>query len=76
MIAAPVSVFHLVSVGSGGKGHELMPQADCKNGNLGVIQLFDLRYDGGALLGVSGAVAQHNAVGGVRNDFGSGRQAD
>ena len=85
MVAAPVAVFQFVGICTGGQGHKLVAQADGKDRHIRLIQFADFLYNLHILLGVPGAVGQHDAVGpvgqnllrpGVRGIYGHLAAAD
>ena len=62
VVAPPVAVIQPAGFGPGGQGQKLMPQTDAEQGDIALIQLFQLGNDSGILRRVTGAVGEHHPI--------------
>ena len=56
MIAASVTIFHLMGICARCKSHQLMSKTDCKDRHIRIIEFFDLFDNGRTFLRISRAV--------------------
>ena len=57
-----MSIFHFLCIAAAGESHQLVSQADGKDGDIGPIQLFQLGDHLRTFLWISGTIGQHNAI--------------
>ena len=69
MVAAAVSVFHLMCVSACCKCHELMSKANCKDRYIRFVKFTDFFYNSSTFFRVSRSIAQHDSVRSIFQDL-------